>query len=61
MVIPPGLSCQSLICGNRIFCRKVEVGIKLGEAIYCASLYLTYAEYNIQEQNSQLFRKSARG
>jgi hypothetical protein len=41
MVIPPRIGRQSLICRNRMYHRKVEVGIKIREAIYCASLSLT--------------------
>jgi hypothetical protein len=38
MVIPSRLGLQNLVCKNRMYHWKVEVGIKIGEAVYCASL-----------------------
>jgi hypothetical protein len=46
-VIPPWFSSQSLICSNRMYHWKVEVGFKIGEAIYCAPLSLTSTDVDM--------------
>jgi hypothetical protein len=53
IVIQPLLGRQSLICTNRVHHGKVEDIIKIGETIYCASLFLT-SHYCIKPPLSKL-------